>query len=411
MYAPPNEATLLRYVYPLMVTRTGGRLLGPRLSRTWVGTRIPVAVLPARRILARNFMNAHLSGWKRFAPYRPHVRNRGLALIRCAGGVSPKGNEPLGIPRGSVTANSCRYCVQIHEHDPRYEVRRATHARESSFPRCDFHWRFVCDHCGQARIFHGVAYCPRRDAMICVDCSPEQRAVRRRFWGWTYYFTLRCPWHPGFHPALDRLEHDGRHPWQLRPRDFRRRRGRGPASPCGGEVERGSRSARDPIPSGRPRRPVLDRGPDVRSRHLERGPSGRPSPGGGVAGVASGASAHRPARVLHHASRLRRPAGPLGARTSGLGPTGGTSVHRRGSVFRSRRVVLGPARSTRARRLPSTAARFHGRPPEGRICDRTTRGTPAHSGGDQTPIPAARGPAPGAEFPDHRGAEGVAVRV
>src|SRR5947208_14872564 len=176
-----------------MVTRTGGRLLGPRLSRTWVGTRIPVAVLPARRILARNFMNAHLSGWKRFAPYRPHVRNRGLALIRCAGGVSPKGNEPLGIPRGSVTANSCRYCVQIHEHDPRYEVRRATHARESSFPRCDFHWRFVCDHCGQARIFHVVAYCPRRDAMICVDCSPEQRAVRRRFWGWTYYFTLRCP--------------------------------------------------------------------------------------------------------------------------------------------------------------------------------------------------------------------------
>src|SRR3989454_478723 len=214
----------MRYVYPLMVTRTGGRLLGPRLSRTWVGTRIPVAVLPARRILARNFMDAHLSGWKRIAPYRPHVRNRGLALIRCAGGVSPKGNEPLGTPRGSVTANSCRYCVQIHEHDPRYEVRRATHARESSFPRCDFHWRFVCDHCGQARIFHGVAYCPRRDAMICVDCSPEQRAVRRRFWGWTYYFTLRCPWHPGFHPALDRLEHDGRHPWQLRPRDFRRRR-------------------------------------------------------------------------------------------------------------------------------------------------------------------------------------------
>src|SRR5881396_3505054 len=154
--------------------------------------------------------------------------DRSLGLSRC----KPEARLQsiiwgLGIPRGSVTANWCRYCIRIREHDPEYRTRRATHVRESTFPRCDFHWRFVCDECGQSRIFHGVAYCPRRDALVCVECSPEQRAVRRRFWGWSYYFSLRCPWHAGFHPALDRLEYEGRHPWQLRSSDFRARRRRG----------------------------------------------------------------------------------------------------------------------------------------------------------------------------------------
>ena len=151
--------------------------------------------------------------------------DRSLGLSRC----KPEARLQsiiwgLGIPRGSVTANWCRYCIRIREHDPEYRTRRATHVRESTFPRCDFHWRFVCDECGQSRIFHGVAYCPRRDALVCVECSPEQRAVRRRFWGWSYYFSLRCPWHAGLHPALDRLEYEGRHPWQLRSSDFRARR-------------------------------------------------------------------------------------------------------------------------------------------------------------------------------------------
>lgn len=105
-----------------------------------------------------------------------------------------------------------------------YRPRGATHARGSSFPRCDYHWRFVCDRCARPRIFHGVAYCPQRDSVVCVDCSPEQRTVRRGFWGWSYYFSFRCPWHAGFHPALDRLEYEGRHPWQTRPADYRRRR-------------------------------------------------------------------------------------------------------------------------------------------------------------------------------------------
>src|SRR2546427_235107 len=121
------------------------------------------------------------------------------------------------------------YCDQIRERDPAYRPRRATHALGSPFPRCDYHWRFVCDCCARPRIFHGIAYCPRRDAMVCVECSPAERAVRRRFWAWSYYFSLRCPWHTGFHPALDRLEHEGRHPWQLRPGDFRRRRWMSPS--------------------------------------------------------------------------------------------------------------------------------------------------------------------------------------
>src|SRR5207245_9905609 len=65
---------------------------------------------------------------------------------------------------------------------------------------------------------------PLRVALGWFECSPEQRPVRRGFWAWSYYFSLRCPWHTGFHSALDRLEYEGRHPWQLRPGDFRRRR-------------------------------------------------------------------------------------------------------------------------------------------------------------------------------------------
>jgi len=29
---------------------------------------------------------------------------------------------------------------------------------------------------------------------------------------------MRCPWHAEWHPALDRAEHDGHHPWQVDPR-------------------------------------------------------------------------------------------------------------------------------------------------------------------------------------------------
>src|SRR5260370_19800843 len=56
MNLPPMTATVLRYVKPLMVARTGGRLLDPRAATTCAGTSTPAAVLPAGRILVRNLI-------------------------------------------------------------------------------------------------------------------------------------------------------------------------------------------------------------------------------------------------------------------------------------------------------------------------------------------------------------------
>src|SRR6266849_10475844 len=56
MNLPPMTATVLRYVKPLMVARTGGRLLDPRAATTFAGTSIPAAVFPAGRILVRNLI-------------------------------------------------------------------------------------------------------------------------------------------------------------------------------------------------------------------------------------------------------------------------------------------------------------------------------------------------------------------
>lgn len=96
---------------------------------------------------------------------------------------------------------------------------------DSTFPRCDWHWRFVCAKCGNARHFNGTAFCDREQRFFCIDCAPEHRAPRRSFWGWSYYYRLRCPWRTEWHAALDRLEFEGRHPWQRNPSWSRARRG------------------------------------------------------------------------------------------------------------------------------------------------------------------------------------------
>lgn len=108
----------------------------------------------------------------------------------------------------------CRYCRQIRVHAPRYPVRTARHSVGSASPRCDRHWRFSCAVCRKARHFHGIAYCDREARLFCIDCAEEHRAPRRPFWGWTYHYRLRCPWRSEWHEALDRLEYEGRHPWQ-----------------------------------------------------------------------------------------------------------------------------------------------------------------------------------------------------
>src|SRR4030088_3337303 len=57
-----------------MVARTGGRLLEPRAATTFAGTSIPVAVLPACRILPRNLIA--------LSPGRPGLRRRRDLAVR-----------------------------------------------------------------------------------------------------------------------------------------------------------------------------------------------------------------------------------------------------------------------------------------------------------------------------------------
>ena len=57
---------------------------------------------------------------------------------------------------------TCRYCREIHHHDPSYPRRRARHNLEADYPRCHRHWRYVCDLCGQPSHFNGQTWCQRQ---------------------------------------------------------------------------------------------------------------------------------------------------------------------------------------------------------------------------------------------------------
>lgn len=122
----------------------------------------------------------------------------------------------------------CRYCEQVHLADPRYRVKPARHDLDSSYPRCDVHWRFVCDKCGRSHHFNGVAWCTPAKKFVCIECATRQRAVRKSFWRWSYYYGLGCPFCGKEHAALDRLEYERRHPWQRSPAAARARRGLSP---------------------------------------------------------------------------------------------------------------------------------------------------------------------------------------
>ncbi|HYS71787.1 MAG TPA: class I SAM-dependent methyltransferase [Thermoplasmata archaeon] len=122
----------------------------------------------------------------------------------------------------------CRYCEEIHLVDLRYRVKPAKHDADSSFPRCDIHWRFACDVCGRSHHFNGVAWCPTGRQFVCVSCARSQRAVRKPFWRWKYYYGLGCPTCGRTHAALDRLEFERKHPWQRNPALARAKRGLSP---------------------------------------------------------------------------------------------------------------------------------------------------------------------------------------
>ena len=111
---------------------------------------------------------------------------------------------------------TCRYCQQFHQHDPTYPRRRARHNLDTDDPRCHRHWRYVCDLCGQPSHFNGLTWCPETGKFTCLHCASGYRQVNEPFWGWDYYWDIACPHCGTSHPALDRLEYEGRHPWQVR---------------------------------------------------------------------------------------------------------------------------------------------------------------------------------------------------
>ncbi|MDH5439375.1 MAG: methyltransferase domain-containing protein [Candidatus Bathyarchaeota archaeon] len=115
----------------------------------------------------------------------------------------------------------CRYCELIHSKDESYPLREATRDLNSDFPRCDWHWRYVCDICGKPRHFNGTTWCEKAERFICINCGRDHRFPKGGFWNWDAYYAIGCPHCDARHPALDRLEFQGEHPWQLHPEMFR----------------------------------------------------------------------------------------------------------------------------------------------------------------------------------------------
>lgn len=96
-----------------------------------------------------------------------------------------------------------------------HPLRKATRDTEGNYPRCDWHWRYVCNTCGRPRHFNGMAWCERTGKFICISCAKSHRLVHQTFWKWKTHYAIRCEACDEYHPTLDFLESQGRHPWQL----------------------------------------------------------------------------------------------------------------------------------------------------------------------------------------------------
>lgn len=117
----------------------------------------------------------------------------------------------------------CKYCELIHTFDDNYPLREATRDVASDYPRCDWHWRFICNMCGKPRHFNGTTWCEKTKRFICLSCAKSHKVAHRKFWNWALYYTIECENCRKYHPALDYLEFSGKHPWQQHP-DMQRRR-------------------------------------------------------------------------------------------------------------------------------------------------------------------------------------------
>jgi len=123
----------------------------------------------------------------------------------------------------------CEYCRLIHSIDAQYPLREASKDLDSDFPRCDWHWRYVCSACGKSTHFNGIAWCESSGKFVCLRCARTQgkrhRLLKGQYLIWDTYYAIECLYCGRLHPALDRLEFQGEHPWQLHPEMLEERRG------------------------------------------------------------------------------------------------------------------------------------------------------------------------------------------
>jgi SAM-dependent methyltransferase len=109
---------------------------------------------------------------------------------------------------------NCFYCDQIAAVVRSYRSKVAEFDLGSEAPRCAWHWRFLCDHCGAPGHFMARFFCPRSGRLLCREAGMVER-ILGACWEWQYWSELRCPECGEAHPSLDRAERIGAHPWQL----------------------------------------------------------------------------------------------------------------------------------------------------------------------------------------------------
>ena len=60
-----------------------------------------------------------------------------------------------------------------------------------------------------------MTWCKKTGKFICLTCGENNRLRDGEFWIWRSYYTIGCPFCHEPHLALDRLEYQTKHPWQL----------------------------------------------------------------------------------------------------------------------------------------------------------------------------------------------------
>jgi hypothetical protein len=76
---------------------------------------------------------------------------------------------------------TCYYCDLIAAASPAYATRPAEFDLGSEAPRCAWHWRYVCDHCGEPGHFMRRFYCPTSGRLLCRETGAVEFR-EGRFW-------------------------------------------------------------------------------------------------------------------------------------------------------------------------------------------------------------------------------------